>query len=489
MSDPLRETFIDDADTVAETVATVQLAGRGLARLSRTERARLLVSMAEQLGAVGTQLIDTAHRETHLDRAALTAELERTMGQLAFQGSVIRDGAYLEVAIDHVDTEVRKMLLPLGPVAVFGSSNFPFAYGVAGGDTASALAAGCPVVVKEHPSHPETCRVVLDALRAGARAVGVSEWIVALVRGFEAGQVLVQDPRIRAVGFTGSVAGGRALHDLCVARTDPIPFYGELGSLNPVVVSAGAAAQRGQAVATIVADSMLGRGGQMCTKPGLVLVPTGAAGDALVASLTARVGAATPVTLLNETVRSQFVVGLRELQDLEGAIFPLGIATGAAGTVDTGVVPPVLVEVSAQDLGDTVLQEVFGPICVVVRYDNTADVGDVLTGQEPALVGAIHALEAEDGLHGLVELMSDRVGRLVWGGPTTGLHVGWATHHGGAYPASTSAAHTSVGAGAIRRWLRPMAYQGLPAHLLPDDLRDSAEAPPRRTDGTWRAAG
>jgi NADP-dependent aldehyde dehydrogenase len=486
MSDTLREPFIDDADTVAETVATVQAAGRGLARLSRTERARLLESMADQLGAVGTQLIDTAHRETHLDREALTAELDRTMRQLVFQGSVIRDGAYLEVAVDHVDMEVRRMLVPLGPVAVFGSSNFPFAYGVAGGDTASALAAGCAVIVKEHPSHPETCSLVLDALRAGARAVDVSEWVVALVRGFQAGQALVQDPRIRAVGFTGSVAGGRALHDLCVARPDPIPFYGELGSLNPVVVTPGAAAERGAAVATILADSMGGRGGQLCTKPGLVLVPTGVAGDALVDTLATRMKAAPPVTLLNDSVRTQFVAGLRELRDLRGVTFPLG----AAADVDaSGAVASVLVEVSKQNLGDTVLREVFGPICVVVRYKRPSDVADVLTAQEPALVGGLHALEDEEGLQDLVELLSDRVGRLVWGGPTTGLHVGWATHHGGAYPASTSVAHTSVGAGAVRRWLRPMSYQGLPASLVPSDLRDSVAAPPRRVDGTWHPAG
>ncbi|MHB1064989.1 MAG: aldehyde dehydrogenase family protein [Georgenia sp.] len=468
----------DDATTVAEVVAAARTATGVLAATSRDERARMLEAMAEELDAASEPLVDLADAETHLGADMLRAEVGRTTGQLRFFADVLRDGAYLELATDTdrgPETQHR-MLLPLGVAAVFGSSNFPFAYGVAGGDTASALAAGCAVVVKEHPSHPLTCRAVLDALRTALRRLGLPEAVVSLVRGFEAGALLVTAPAVRAVGFTGSVRGGRALHDLCVNRADPIPFYGELGSLNPVVVTTGAAGRRAQQVGDLLADSMTRRGGQMCTQPGLILLPTGPEGDAVLDVIAAAVDTADAVTLLNDAVRGQFGEGTLALAGLPGAVVRAGALPG-----QDAAVWPLLVETSASAASGAGLEEVFGPVSLVLRYRDVAEVVEVIASLKAALVAGVHAEPDEaDAVAALVAGLTPLVGRLVWGAPTTGLAVGWATHHGGSYPASTST-HTSVGATAIRRWLRPISFQGFPEELLPAELR-SGDAP-RRLDG------
>jgi len=438
----------------------------------------MLEAMADELDAATDPLVEVADAETHLGATTLRAEIQRTAGQLRFFVEVLRDGAYLELATDSdrgPETQHR-MLVPLGVAAVFGSSNFPFAYGVAGGDTASALAAGCAVVVKEHPSHPLTCRAVLAALRAALRAVELPEDVVSLVRGFEAGASLVTSSAVRAVGFTGSVRGGRALHDLCVTRPDPIPFYGELGSLNPVVVTPGAARRRSRHIGELLAESMTRRGGQMCTQPGLMLVPQGPDGDALLEVVAELTDCAEAVTLLNETVRTQFGAGTRSMVELLGATVRAGVMPG-----DNAAVRPVLLEANAAVAAGMALEEVFGPVSLVLRYHDVAEAVEVIRALDAALVAGVHAETDEAATVGaLLAGLTPIVGRLVWGAPTTGLAIGWATHHGGSYPASTSP-HTSVGATAIRRWLRPIGFQGFPEQLLPAELQDPHL--PRRRDG------
>jgi NAD-dependent aldehyde dehydrogenases len=468
------------AEQVGEICARAAGAFRVLRDLGREERARLLEAAAAELEAVGKELIAAADAETALGEGRLTGELARTCFQFRFFAEVIRDGGYLDVAIDHADPaappaprpELRRMMVPIGPVAVFGASNFPLAFSVPGGDTASALAAGCPVVVKAHPAHPETSEIAAAALRRV-----LPEDALTLVHGYDAGIALVRDPHIRAVGFTGSERGGRALFDLAVSRPDPIPFYGELGSVNPLVVTPAAARQRGEEIGTGTADSLTLGVGQFCTKPGLIFVPRGEHGDGVVDALVRRVKEIAPGILLTEGIRDAYAAGTRRARQEAATLYAGEAAAPACGTT--------LVRVGTQEVidGKAPLEEVFGPFAVVVDYDGEDDLLAALAALRPALVATVHAEEAEAELATrLLDLLTERVGRIVWNGYPTGVAVAWAMTHGGPYPATTAPGHTSVGASAIRRWLRPVTYQSVPQSLLPISLRDTSPMP-RRLDG------
>jgi NADP-dependent aldehyde dehydrogenase len=448
--------------------------------------------MADELETQRHALVEVADRETALGEVRLEGELTRTTFQLRFFADVLDDGAYLEATIDHAAAtamgprpDLRRMLRPLGPVGVFGASNFPFAFSVPGGDTASALAAGCPVVVKAHEAHPRTAELCASALRRGAVAAGASEDIVSLVYGVAAGRDVVSDSRIQAIGFTGSLGGGRALHDLASSRPSPIPFYGELGALNAFVVSPGAAGARAGDLATGLAGSFNLGVGQFCTKPGLALFPAGEDGDELLRALTAEVRARSSAVMLSERVADGFARGSNAL--LAGA----GVRRLAEGSPPTSEGgwwgTPLLLEVDAADLTGTLLDECFGPVLVVVRYASIGQLFDLLERTGPALTASVHLEASEEQFAGeLLTTLAAKVGRIVWNGYPTGVAVSWAIHHGGPYPATTDALHTSVGAYAIRRWLRPVAYQDVPEHLLPPELVDEPEADdriPRRVDG------
>jgi len=482
----IRETVADDVGRLCATAvdATAQLEALG-----RHGRAAMLRAMGDALEADRDLLVETADRETALGPTRLNGELTRTTFQLRFFADVIEDGAYLEATIDHAgDTamgprpDLRKMLRPIGPVGVFGASNFPFAFSVPGGDTASALAAGCAVVIKGHEAHPRTSQLCAAALQRGATAVGVSAAVVSLVLGRDAGTAIVLDPNIRAVGFTGSVSGGRALHDLASIRPSPIPFYGELGALNPLVICPSVAKNRPAEIATGLANSFTLGVGQFCTKPGLAFVPTG---DTLVAALVEAVNAKTASVMLNERVQEGFTDGAAELVHRSG-VTELARAQAPAAS-DGWWGTPLLLEASPAALEGVVLEECFGPVLVIVRYGSDDELVDLLHKVGPALTASIHADDDDLPLaRGLVDIFSGRVGRVVWNGYPTGVAVAWAMHHGGPYPATTDALHTSVGASAIRRWLRPVAYQDVPHDLLPAELVDVAAAEdvvPRRVDG------
>jgi NADP-dependent aldehyde dehydrogenase len=481
------------ADDVARLCSTAIAATAQLEALGRRGRAAMLRAMADALEADRELLVETADRETALGAPRLNSELTRTVFQLRFFAEVIDDGAYLEATIDHAgDTamgprpDLRKLLRPIGPVGVFGASNFPFAFSVPGGDTASALAAGCAVVIKGHEAHPRTSQLCASALRQGAAAVGVTEDVVSLVLGRDAGTAVVLDPNIRAVGFTGSLGGGRALHDLASIRSSPIPFYGELGALNPLVVCPSAAQSRPTEIATGLANSFTLGVGQFCTKPGLAFVPAGSQGDTVVAALAEAVNAKSAGVMLNARVQQGFADGTAELVRLPG-ITRVATAQQQDWTQDGWWGTPLLLEASAAALDGAVLDECFGPVLVIVRYGSDDELLDLLSRVGPALTASIHA---DDGdlpvARRLIETFSGRVGRVVWNGYPTGVAVAWAMHHGGPYPATTDALHTSVGASSIRRWLRPVAYQDVPQHLLPAELVDAPEAAyqvPRRVDG------
>ncbi|GIJ26429.1 aldehyde dehydrogenase [Micromonospora qiuiae] len=480
----LRETSDAELESLATLAAT---AGQWLADLGRSGRARLLDAVADALDADRADLVATADSETGLGLARLDAELTRSATQFRMFADVLRDGGYLEAAIDHAAEtvlgpapDVRRMLVPLGAVAVFGASNFPFAFSVAGGDTASALAAGCPVIAKAHPSHPLTSHASSQAIRRAVRDMDGPDGVLTVVYGEEAGRSLVRHPAIRAAALTGSVGAARAIQAAIDERTDPIPLYGELSSVNPIVVLPSAAAERGGRIAEGLFASFTGSGGQLCTKPGLAFIPASPVGDQLVDALREQVAAAAGVVLLNERIQDAFLAEEAALEKAGARV----LARPRIAAADGLTVAPVLLEVDLTELSATLADECFGPAMVVVRYRQAGDLDAALAVVPPSLTGAIHAGPDDDRatVRRLADLLAARSGRLVFDGYPTGVRVSWAQHHGGPWP-STNSLHTSVGATSIRRFLRPLAWQGAPDWLLPEELRDGFTGIPRRVDG------
>ncbi|HTW07448.1 MAG TPA: aldehyde dehydrogenase family protein [Acidimicrobiales bacterium] len=474
-----RRTTPDQASEICERGAA---RAADLDRLGRRGRAAMLAAMAEALEARRAEIVSLADMETALGAGRLDGELTRTCAQLRFMAEVITDGAYLEAVLDHArqtvtgqQPDIRRMLQPLGLVAVFGASNFPLAFSVPGGDTASALAAGCPVVAKVHDAHPATSVACAEALREGAKRAGVDFPVVSLVFGEEAGVAVVKHSAVRAVGFTGSLKAGRYLFDIANQRPDPVPFYGELGALNPVVVGPAAAEARAGDIASGLATSYTLGVGQFCTKPGLVLLPEGSGGDAVRDLLAEAVRAMGPGLMLSERIAAAFVAGSTTLREFAGVRV---VATG--GVPDAGASAgwwgvPVVLEAGPGPMSEPMLQECFGPLIILQRYSGAAHLSELVKALEPALTATFHADAADEALlDGVLGQLARKVGRLVWNGYPTGLAVTWATHHGGPYPATTAPLHTSVGAAAIKRWLQPVSYQNFPSHLLPPELQDAA---------------
>ncbi|ARP69629.1 aldehyde dehydrogenase (NADP(+)) [Streptomyces pluripotens] len=481
--------------TVHEVDAAVRaaLAARG-ALADRVVRSAFLRSAATGLEAASNGLVETADAETALGPVRLNGELARTTYQLRAFADIVDEGAFLDVIIDHPDDtatppipDLRRCKVPLGVVAVYSASNFPFAFSVAGGDTASALAAGCPVVVKAHPDHPALSELVAKVLRRAAAGHGIPEGVVGLVHGFEAGVELIGHPLVSAAGFTGSVRGGRALFDAAAARRAPIPFHGELGSLNPVVVTEAAAAERAEEIGTGLAGSMTLGVGQFCVKPGLVLVPSGGSGDRLVKSLTDAVSDTEAGVLLDHRMRDHFVEGVRERARLEGVESPVTPGAGGEHTVSAGFLTVPARRLAVGGAHDLLLEECFGPVTVVVRYEDEGEMTAVLSRMPGNLTATVQlsSQEAAGGGRGAEILagLTSLAGRVLVNGWPTGVAVAPAQHHGGPYPATTSTS-TSVGGTAIERWLRPVVYQNAPEALLPQELRDGNPLGlPRRLNG------
>ncbi|WAL69721.1 aldehyde dehydrogenase (NADP(+)) [Amycolatopsis cynarae] len=457
-------------------------------------RARFLDRIAEEITARGDAIVQRAHRETALPPARLTGEVARTTGQLRLFGETLREGSWQGARIDPAlpgrtplpRPDLRQRRIGLGPVAVFGASNFPLAFSVAGGDTASALAAGCPVVVKAHDAHLGTSELVAAAVRAAVEACELPEGVFSLLVGDgpELGTRLVTDPRIRAVGFTGSRAAGLALVRAAAARPQPIPVYAEMSSVNPVVVLPGAlAARAGRLGADFVASLTLGAG-QFCTNPGLVLVLDGPGLDEFLAAAAKAVAANGGATMLTTGIargyaeRRDGIAGRPGVTELARGASGEGAACGAAAlfTVD-----------AAAFLADPALhEEVFGATSVVIRCSGTEELTTVLRGLEGQLTATVHAEPEDHALAAaLLPLLELRAGRILVNGWPTGVEVGHAMVHGGPFPATSDARTTSVGSLAIERFLRPVAYQDVPAALLPPVLRDgNPEGVWRRVDGT-----
>jgi NADP-dependent aldehyde dehydrogenase len=464
-----------EADTAAVDVAVRAAYATLDALADRQKRTALLRAAADGVESRAAELIAAADAETALGVPRLTGELARVAYQFRFFADIVNEGAFLGVVVDEPDPSavpprpaLRRWKVPLGVVGVFAASNFPFAFSVPGGDTASALAAGCPVVVKAHPDHPQTSELVADTLRTAAEKVGLPADVLTLIHGYQAGVDLVQHPLISAVGFTGSIPGGRALFDLAASRPAPIPFYGELGSLNPVLVTEQAAATRADEIAAgLVASYTLGQG-QFCTKPGLVLVPSGPAGDELTAAATQTAAEAAPGALLDARMREHFLAGFAARSAAPGVR-----TLAAAAAAPTGDAPQAvragLLEVDAADLAGDLLEECFGPVTVLVRYGDAAEAEAVLSRLGGNLTATLHAEAGEPGAAAWLTRLSRFAGRVIFGGWPTGVAVAPAMTHGGPYPATTTPT-TSVGGTAIDRWLRPVTYQTVPADLLPPEL-------------------
>jgi NADP-dependent aldehyde dehydrogenase len=482
-----RVRLVCESTSTAEVGEAARAAGRAageLGRRGRPARALVLRRAAGALEERADRLIGAADRETALGKSRLTAELARTSSQLRLLADVAEDGAYQEAIVtpaqadvDPPVPELRRILIPVGPVLVFAAGNFPFAFSVLGGDTASALAAGCPVVVKCHPGHPETSLLAMEAWRQAAADAGFPGDAVQLVFGDSAGRQLVQDPGIRAVSFTGSLAVGRELHDLAAARPDPVPFYGELSGVNPFVVTAGAARERAEEIGRGVAASFMLNGGQFCTKPGLLFVPAGPDGDRLLGAAATAVAASAQFVMLSAKTRRDYLAGQQMLLSHPGVTTVAQTAGPEEADSYQGgfLAGAALLEIAIGELNGQVVRECFGPLAVAIRYSDIADVISQLSGLQGALAAAVHGTEPEAGIVAAVtEAVTPKVGRIVYDGYPTGVAVTSAMTHGGPWPATTNALHSSVGSTALRRFLRPVTYQNAPQAILPADLRDTA---------------
>jgi NADP-dependent aldehyde dehydrogenase len=471
-------TAIDHPDTTQADLDAIlrraDEAAEAFGGLPPATRARQLIAVADALDAAKEGLVPLAGEETNLSDARLNGELKRTTFQLRLFAETIEEGSYLRATLDGADPDftlgpkpdLRRVLVPVGPVVVFAASNFPFAFSVAGGDTASALAAGCPVVLKGHPGHPRlsvrTSEIVKDALRSQ----GAPEGAFALVLGFEAGTAAVRDPRIKAGAFTGSEPAGRALFDLANSRPTPIPFFSEMGSLNPAFVTPSAVHARGEEIAKGFVTSYSGNAGQLCTKPGLLFLP---AGHGLEDTLTEQSRAVGVHRMLNDRLHE----GYRGRRD-EVSSTP-GVRVMAEGSVADGTVPTLLATdvPTLLEHRETLLAEVFGPLSIVVEYASENELRQVAEAFDGNLTATLHAEPSENELGAyLLRRLRERAGRLLYNGWPTGVAVSPAMQHGGPYPSTTDGRFTSVGTAAIDRFLRPVTYQNVPQELLPESVRD-----------------
>ncbi|MFW2590054.1 aldehyde dehydrogenase (NADP(+)) [Sagittula sp. SSi028] len=462
---------------IAEACASAQAASTGFAATSREERALLLEAIADEIDARGADITAIGTAETGLPEARLEGERGRTTGQLRLFAAHIRDGAYLDRRYDAAlpdrqplpRPDLRMMQRPIGPVAVFGASNFPLAFSTAGGDTAAALAAGCPVVVKGHGAHPGTGEIVGDAIVAALTKRGMEGGIFSLVQGGSraVGEALVTDPRIKAVGFTGSLGGGRALFDLCARRPEPIPFFGELGSVNPMFVLPSAAAARGEALGTGWAASLTMGVGQFCTNPGIAIVIDGPDADTFVNAASEALKAVAAQTMLTDGMADAYRAGAKRVS--EGA----GVKSLLTSTCEGRSAAPFLFDVTAENwmANAELSEEVFGPLGLVVRVKDAEQMQAVAADFRGQLTATLQMDDDDIDLgRTLLPILEQMAGRVLANGFPTGVEVSDTMVHGGPYPASTNFGATSVGTLSIRRFLRPVCYQNLPEALLPDDL-------------------
>lgn len=480
-----------------EVDAAANLAERAFAEWSHANgktKAAFLRKIAEHIEALGDDLINRASEETALPPPRVKGEAARTCFQLRMFADLVEEGSWVGARIDQGDPgrtplpkpDMRSLWRPLGPVLVFGASNFPLAYSVAGGDTASAFAAGNPVIVKAHPAHPGTAEMVGHAIRNAARECRAPEGIFSLLfdSGIEVGLDLAKHPKIKAIGFTGSKDGGRALMDAAAARPEPIPVYAEMGSINPVFILPGAMRERGADIAKGLHASVTGSAGQFCTKPGIVVT----AGDeanaphtrAFAENFRALMDTPQDFTLLTSRIHEAYISNTKSRAALKSA----GSTTHSSGAEKSGFhVDPAVFETTAAAIAQqpALHSEIFGPATMLVRYSSREELLAAARSLEGHLTATIHATEQDLRDHAdLLAILESKVGRLIYNGFPTGLEVCHAVVHGGPYPSTSDGRTTSVGSRAIYRFARLVCYQGFPASALPDELKDENPL------GIWR---
>jgi NADP-dependent aldehyde dehydrogenase len=450
-------------------------------------RATLLERIATAMES-NDELIAAAHAETALPTQRLAAERGRTANQLRMFAALVREGSWVDARIDRAlpartpvpRPDIRRVLIPIGPVAVFGASNFPLAFSVAGGDTASALAAGCPVIVKAHPAHPATSEIAGRAIVSAVSAAGMPSGVFSLLQSTrnDIARALVQHPQVKAVGFTGSLRAGRALFDAAADRPEPIPVYAEMGSVNPVFLLPGALAERASSIAEGLKDSVTMGVGQFCTNPGLTIGVGDERFDAFVHQLDGLISAAPTGTMLTPAICHAYEAGVRRLSGVDG----VSTRRSSASSQEAQALPSLFVTdggafLRHHDIGE----EVFGPSTVVVRCGSRQELEAVARQLDGQLTATIHGTAADlEQYAWLVSILEHKAGRLIVNGFPTGVEVCPSMQHGGPYPATTDSRSTSVGTAAIHRFARPVAYQNFPQSLLPPELQD---ANPR---GIWR---
>ena len=470
-----------DAAAIAAACAAAAAAFDIYRETNLETRAAFLEAIASEIEAIGDELIETAMAETGLPQARLTGERGRTTGQLRLFAQVVRRGDWIGARIDPAQpdrkplprSDLRQRFIPLGPVVVFGASNFPLAFSTAGGDTASALAAGCPVIVKGHPAHPNTGALVGEAITRAVASAGLPSGVFALLTGqsHALGGALVRDPRVKAVGFTGSRAGGMALVKIAAERPEPIPVFAEMSSVNPVVLCPSALAARAEALGAAFIGSLTLGAGQFCTNPGLIFALEGPDLERFTAAASAALNAVAPHVMLTPGIFGAYEQGVDRLAGRDG------VRLLGRGCVGDGVNQAVgaLFEVDAETfLHDAVLgHEVFGSSSLIVRVRDGEQLKSLLESLEGQLTATLHMDAADaDLVRGLLPILERKAGRILANGWPTGVEVSHAMVHGGPFPATSDPRGTSVGTRALERFLRPVCYQDIPGDLLPIALRD-----------------
>ena len=461
-----------------------------------TTRAKFLRAIADNIEALGEQLIERAMLETSLPDARFVGERGRTCSQLRMFADLLDEGSWVDARIDHPvpdrqplpKPDIRSMLRPLGPVAVFCASNFPLAYSVAGGDTASALAAGCPVIVNAHIAHPGTAELVGTAVAKAVKDCEMPEGAFSLLfsDGYEIGQALVKHPTIKAVGFTGSRRGGRALMDIAAARPEPIPVYTEMSSVNPTFILPSAIAERGDAIAAGLHASVTGGVGQFCTKPGLVFLNDGHESDQFISNFKSQISDTAPAPLLTGGIRKSYE---NATEHRKSEI--KGFAANEGENLSGFAVNPSVFETSAIEFLNTpgLAAEIFGPTTLLIRSSKNEELLAIARSLEGQLTASVHG--SEDDLHeyaDLIAILETKVGRLIFNGFSTGVEVCPAMVHGGPYPATSDSRSTAVGSRAIDRFARLVCFQNFPDSALPDELKEANPLAIRRmTDGQFKS--
>jgi alpha-ketoglutaric semialdehyde dehydrogenase len=483
-------------DELEEAVNLASIAFKEFRKTTGKQKALFLNTIADEILALDDLLIETYCSETGLPAGRAKGERGRTIGQLRNFANLVAEGSWVEASIDTADPErtpapkpdLRKMLIPLGPIVVFGASNFPLAYSTAGGDTAAAFAAGCPVIVKSHPMHAGTGELVASAIVKATIASGMPSGVFSNLNssGIAVGVDLVKHPKVKAVGFTGSIKGGRALLDLAAKREEPIPVFAEMGSVNPVVILPEALHKNGKNLAKTYAGSITLGTGQFCTNPGLLLGIKSAELTAFIQNLGKEILQIQPSVMLHPTIIGAYEAN----KDNTIAQSNIEVVAQYNDEVQPNFAQQVITTVEGQTFLDnsSLHQEVFGPFSMVVQCKDTRQLEEIISQLEGQLTGTIIAENDEIVSHSkIIEALQNRVGRIIYNGVPTGVEVSPSMVHGGPYPSSTDSRFSAVGINSIKRWVRPFSFQDWPNSLLPDELKD--ENPlgiSRHEDGVYK---